>query len=129
MEKVMEAMGAKRWVIPEGFIPSRSMANADRALLSHEAFCVLNTGEADADIAVTLFFTDRDPVGPYRVRVGARRTFHFRFNELTDPQPVPLDTDYASVIESDVPIIVQHTRLDSRAAEIALLSTMAYPAG
>jgi hypothetical protein len=125
----MDAIGSKRWVIPEGFIPSRSMANADRALLSHEAFCVLNTADVAAHIAVTLFFTDRDPVGPYRVEVGARRTFHFRFNDLEGPEKVPLDTDYASVIESDVPIIVQHTRLDSRAADIALLSTIAYPAG
>jgi hypothetical protein len=124
----MDALGARRWVIPEGFIPGRSMANADRALLSHEAFCVLNAGDAEAHIAVTLFFTDREPAGPYRVAVGARRTAHFRFNDLADPEPVPLDTDYASVIESDVPIVVQHTRLDSRAAEIALLSTMAYPA-
>lgn len=125
----MEAIGQRRWVIPEGFIPSRSMANADRPLISHEAFCVLNAGDKDADVRVTLFFTDREPVGPYRMTVGARRTCHFRFNELKEPEEVPLDTDYASVIESDVPIIVQHTRLDSRAAEIALLSTMAYPAG
>ena len=124
----MDAIGRRRWVIPEGFIPSRSMVNADRALLSHEAFCVLNAGDADAHIALTLFFTDREPVGPYRVTVGARRTYHFRFNELEAPEKVPLDTDYASVIESDVPIVVQHTRLDSRAAEIALLSTMAWPA-
>jgi hypothetical protein len=41
--------------------------------------------------------------------------------------PVPLDTDYASVFSSDVPIVVQHTRLDSRQAENALLSTMAFP--
>jgi hypothetical protein len=104
------------------------MANADRPLLSHEAFCVLNAGDADANVAVTIFFTDREPVGPYLMTVGARRTFHFRFNELKDPEPVPPDTDYASVIESDQPIVVQHTRLDSRAAEIALLSTMAWPA-
>jgi hypothetical protein len=52
-----------------------------------------------------------------------------RFNDLTDPEPVPLGTDYASVIESNVPIVVQHTRLDSRKAELALLSTMAFPAG
>jgi len=39
---------------------------------------------------------------------------------------VPLDTDYASVFESDVPIVVQHTRLDSRRAEISLLSTIAF---
>lgn len=31
------------------------------------------------------------------------------------------------MFESDVPIVVQHTRLDSREAEIALLSTMALP--
>lgn len=126
---MMEAIGSRRWVIPEGFIPSQSMVNADRALLSHEAACLLNTGDADAHVTLTLFFTDREPVGPFRVTLGARRTLHLRFNELKDPESVPFDTDYASVIESDVPIIVQYTRLDSRSAEIALLSTIAYPAG
>ncbi len=58
--------------------------------------------------------------------MAARRTLHLRFNDLTDPEPIPLDTDYASVFESDVPIVVQHTRLDSRRAEISLLSTIAF---
>jgi hypothetical protein len=49
-----------------------------------------------------------------------------RFNNLTDPKPIPRDTDFASVIESDVAIVVQHTRLDSRQSENALLSTIAY---
>ncbi len=44
----------------------------------------------------------------------------------TDPEPVPLGTNYASVIEFDVPIVVQYTRLDSRQAENALLTTIAY---
>lgn len=125
----MDAIGSRRWVIPEGFIPSQSMVNADRPLISHEAACLLNTGDADACVAITLFFTDREPVGPYQLTLGARRTLHLRFNDLGSPERVPLDIDYASVIESDVPIIVQHTRLDSRAAEIALISTIAYPAG
>ena len=60
--------------------------------------------------------------------VPARRTRHLRFNQLEDPEPVPKDTDYASVIESDVPIVVQHTRLDSRQAALGLISTIAYPA-
>jgi len=60
--------------------------------------------------------------------VPPHRTSHIRFDELEDPEPVPKDTDYASVIESDVPIVVQHTRLDSRQSENALLSTMAFPA-
>ena len=74
------------------------------------------------------FFTDSEPIGPYRMTLAGRRTCHYRFNELQEPEKVPLDTDYASVIESDVPIVVQHTRLDSRASEIALLSTIAWPA-
>ncbi|WP_246246876.1 sensory rhodopsin transducer, partial [Candidatus Methylobacter favarea] len=68
------------------------------------------------------------PVGPYRFSVKALRTLHVRFNEFTDPEPVPHNTDYASVIESDIPIVVQHTRLDSRQSALALMTTMAYPA-
>jgi hypothetical protein len=68
-------------------------------------------------------------VGPYEVTVPARRTKHTRFNELEDPESIPRDTPYSSVIESDVPIVVQHTRLDSRQAENALMTTIAYPAG
>jgi len=121
----MEAIGRRRWAIAEGYIPSES-AFSDRALVSHETACILNASGRDATVAITIFFVDREPVGPYRITVGAWRTLHLRFNDLADPQPVPRDTDYASVFESDVPIIVQHTRLDSRRAELALLSTMAY---
>jgi hypothetical protein len=73
-------------------------------------------------VSVTLFFADRDPPPPYHIKVPARRTLHLRFNDLG----VPPGTDYASVIESGVPIVVQHTRLDSRQAELALLTTVAY---
>ena len=102
---------------------------SDPTLISHETACILNAGDQDAQVTITIFFADREPLGPYLIRVGARRTLHLRFNDLRDPQPVPHGTDYASVIESDVPIIVQHMRLDSRHAEIALLSTVAYAEG
>jgi len=96
---------------------------------SHEAVCFLNTGDQDAHVEITVYFTDREPVGPYRLTVPARRTLHVRFNELDDPEPIPRGTDYASLIESDVPVVVQHTRLDSRQAENALLSTIAFAGG
>jgi hypothetical protein len=121
----MSDLGHKRWAIAEGYIPSGSVSQ-DPALLSHETVCLLNSGARDARISITLYFEDRDPVGPYRLVLGARRTKHLRFNDLTDPAPVPRDTPYASVIESDVPIVVQHTRLDSRDPHISLLSTIAY---
>ena len=88
---------------------------------------MLNTSDVEAHVTLTLYFADREPVGPYHTTVGARRTKHLRFNDLTDPEPVPIATAYASVIESDVPIVVQHTRLDSRQAENALLTTIAFP--
>jgi hypothetical protein len=47
-------------------------------------------------------------------------------NRERPPRADPDPTDYASVIESDVPAVVQHTRLDSRQVENALLSTVAY---
>jgi hypothetical protein len=123
----MARIGAKRWAIPEGYIPGESV-NADPALVSHEAACVLNPGDRDAEVTITLYFDDREPAGPYRFTVGARRTRHLRFNDFKDPEPVPRDTSYASVIESTEPIVVQHTRLDSRDPHIALLSTIAFPA-
>ncbi len=123
--KEKKSIGRKRWAIGEGYIPGWSHG-PEPQFTSHETFCILNAGNEEAEVKVTIFFSDRDPVGPYRITVPPRRTKHVRFNNLTDPEPVPHETDYASLIESNVPIVVQHTRLDSRQAENALLSTIAY---
>ena len=121
----MAIIGRRLWAIAEGYIPSQS-SFSDPALISHETACILNAGDKDARVRITIFFADREPVGPYRVTVAARRTLHLRFNDLDDPATIPRDTAYSSVFESDAPIVVQHTRLDSRHAEVSLLSTTAY---
>lgn len=95
------ALGRTRWAIPEEWIPAYSAGAGGRALSSHETACVLNAGDEDAHVRLTIFFTDREPAGPYRVTVPARRTRHLRFNDLRDPEPIPPETDYASFIESD----------------------------
>lgn len=120
-----EALGRRRWAVAEGYIPGWSHG-PEPEMVSHETACVLNSGDEDAHVELTVFFSDREPAGPYRITVPARRTKHLRFNELTDPEPVPVPTDFAWAVESDVPIVVQHTRLDSRQAENALMSTVAY---
>jgi hypothetical protein len=117
--------GATTWVFADGYIPPASTGPAPE-MTSHESACMLNAGDADAHVELTLYFTDRAPAGPYRLTVPARRAFHQRINDLTDPEPVPVGTDYCCVISSDVPIVVQHTRLDSRQAANALMSTIAY---
>lgn len=113
--------------IAEGYIPGQSTGEG-RAFESPETACLLNAGEQVAHVEITRYFADREPARSYRVTVPDRRTTHLRFNDLQDPAPVTRDTDYASVIRSDVPIVVQHTRLDSRKAELALISTIAFSA-
>ncbi|MEX2492286.1 MAG: sensory rhodopsin transducer [Nitrospirales bacterium] len=119
------SIGAKRWAIAEGYIPAQSHG-PEPQMTSHETACFLNVSNEPAQVRMTIFYANREPVGPYKITVPPRRTSHIRFNDLNDPEPIPKDTDFASFIESDVPIVVQHTRLDSRQAENALLSTMAY---
>jgi hypothetical protein len=121
-----EPIGHRRWAIAEGYIPGASTGPAPQ-MTSHETVCILNAGAEDAHVTLTIYFEDTDPAGPYRFTVPALRTRHVRFNELKDPAEVPRDRDFASVIESTVPIVVQHTRLDSRQSELALMTTMAFP--
>jgi hypothetical protein len=124
-DKLKNPIGQKRWAIAEGYIPSSSHG-PEPQMTSHETACLLNTSDQDAHVQITVYFSEREPAGPYQVIVPANRTNHLRFNDLKDPEPIPRGTDYASVIESDVPIVVQHTRLDSRQNANALLTTMAY---
>jgi hypothetical protein len=120
-------LGSRRWAIPEGYLPGWSRGK-EPEMASHETACLLNAGDRDAQVSITVYFSDREPVGPYRLTVPARRTRHVRFDDLSDPERIPRATDFASVIESDVPIVVQHTRLDSRQSENALMSTIAFSA-
>lgn len=120
------ALGRTRWAIAEGYIPGWSNG-PEPELQSHETCCILNTGHADAQISLMLYFEDRDPQGPYRFTVPAQRTCHQRFNDLQDPAPVPRGVGFSCVIDADVPVVVQHTRLDSRQAENSIMTTIAYP--
>jgi hypothetical protein len=119
-------LGKKTWVIAEGYIPEYSHGK-EPEFTSHETACLLNTGDQPANVKFTVFYSNREPVGPFNVLVEPRRTRHVRFNDFREPSQIPRGQDYASVIESDVPIVVQHTRLDSRQAENALMTTIAFP--
>ncbi|MGH9559069.1 MAG: sensory rhodopsin transducer [Bryobacteraceae bacterium] len=121
-------IGRTQWAIAEGYIPGWGHGPAPQ-MISHEAVCILNAGDQEANIEITIYYEDRDPAGPYRFKAGPRRSLHLRFNNFEDPEKIPVDTAFSSVITSSVPIVVQHTRLDSRQAENALLSTMAFPGG
>lgn len=119
-------IGSKRWAIPEGYIPGKSTGEQPE-MTSHDSISILNAGEAQANIEITVFFADREPIGPFHCSVAARRSRHIRYNELDDPASIPKATEYSSLVTSDVPVVIQYTRLDSRQAANALLSVMAFP--
>src|SRR5437868_13694594 len=109
-QKKFPPLGHKRWAIAEGYIPATSHG-PEPEMTSHESICVLNVSDEEAHLQIWIFYSDREPVGPYKVSVGARRTKHIRFNYLKEPEPIPRGTDFASIIESDVSIVVQNTGL------------------
>ena len=122
----MEGIGKKSWAVPEGYLPTWSKG-PDPQMTGHGTLSVLNTNKKEANIQITLYFSDRGPAGPYKFTIPPERTSHLRFNEFEDPEKVPKGKDFASALESDVPVVVQHTRLDSRQEANALMTTMAFP--
>jgi hypothetical protein len=96
-------------------------------MTSHDTVCMLNATEHEAHVELTIYFADNEPAGPYSICVPPRRARHQKFNDLTDPAPIPTGLDFSCIVRSDQPIVVQQTRLDSRQAANALLSTIAYP--
>src|SRR5205807_10094048 len=98
-----KAIGVREWVIAEGYIPPESHGPQPQ-MLSHETVCLLNASGEDANVEIMIYYSDREPVGPYKITVPAQRTRHVRFNDLTEPEPIPRDKDFSSVIRSNVPI-------------------------
>lgn len=117
--------GKTKWAIAEGFIPEQSTGPIPE-MESHETLCVLNAGPSEAKLVIMVSFADRDPAGPFIEIVPPRRTRHIRFNNFASPENIPKGVDYSCTIESNVSVIIQHTRLDSRQTANALMTTIAY---
>ena len=117
--------GKKTWLIADNYLNSVSLNDWN----SHEAVCVLNTTDLDAEIKFTLFFEDREPNNDFSSFCKAGRTHHIRLDKIVSckGETIPRDTPYALLIESNTPIVVQYSRLDTSHKELALMSTIAYP--
>ena len=122
----MKAYGKKVWFIPDTFLNSVSKTTNN----SHESICVINTSDVDAVIKLTLFFEDRDRRDDFESFCAAGRTHHIRMDKIRSKtgEHIPTDIPYAVMVESSVEIVVQYTRLDTSAAEMALMTTIAYSA-
>ena len=115
---MMRTIGAKVWAIPGGHVPLRSSGEEPRHT-SRDELCVLNAGHVDVSLQLTIYYEDREPVGPYPLKVPAQRVRHVRFNDLIDPLPIPLGLPYAFVMRSTMPVIVQFSRAITAQAELS----------
>lgn len=121
----MKPMGRRQWVIPGGYIPLNSTGH-EPEFTSQDKLSFLNLSDEEAQVEITIFYTDREPVGPYTVTILARRVRKVKLNDLIDPEAIFLDTDYACVVASSAPVVVQFSRLDSSQRENALAGTIAF---
>lgn len=122
----MSTHGHRTWAFAAGYLPERSTGR-EPEMTSRDELCVLNLGERDACLEVTVHRTDVEPVGPYLIEVPAGRVRHVRVNGLIDPAPVPLGVPYGLKVTSDVPVVVQLRHLDTRQAELGVTVTSGVP--
>lgn len=117
-------MGKKEWYIPDMYWPAADHGD----YVSHEAICVLNPGDEDCVVDITLYFEDREPVKCERTICAARRTNHIRTDilKLDDGSALPRGIGYAGLVVCSVPVIVQYTRVDTTQNPLALMTTMGY---
>lgn len=119
-------LGRILWVVPGGRMPLASTGR-EPEFTSHDKLSILNASGEKAQIEITIYYTSREPAGPYRISVQGRRCRHVRVNDLIDPEAIPLDMDYSLVVRSDTPVIVQFSQLNSGQAADAVLGHVAFP--
>lgn len=121
----MRSAGKKIWVIPDIRIPLRSTGK-EPEMLSQDRIAILNTGNKPARIVMTIFREDDEPVEFTPLNIEPGRLRKIRVNDLINPAPVYLETDYSLVIEADCEIIVQHLKMNTGDRNTSITGTIAF---
>lgn len=123
----MNPDGAKLWFIPDAYLAKP--ADDDPVYKNHESICVMNTTADDAHLKLDFYFEDRDPYENVDVTIPAKRCLHVRMDkpEQVGGYEIPFDVPYGVRIRSDVPVVVQYSRMYATTHNISLMTTMAHP--
>ncbi len=116
--------GKNTWLIPDGFMSDTKKGE----FVSHEAVCVLNISGENANIKLTVFFEDSEPLKNFCAVCENERTNHIRLDKIKNSEgiSIPKNKPYAVLVESDRPVVVQASRLDVSQPEYSLMTTIAY---
>ena len=104
--------GKKVWIFPDAELPPEGV----NVIPGHESIIVTNTTDQTAHLTFTLLYEDREPVSFY-TEVAARAVRCLRRNREADfgVYTAREGEQYAIVLESDVPVVAQYGRAESRA--------------
>ena len=118
-------MGKKIWLIPDCYYPEES---TEGPYVSHEALCVLNVSDCDARLSLTAFYEDAEPDGNFSALCEARRTRNIRLDRLCDSagKGIEKGRPYALLVESDVAVVCQYSRVDTTQERLGVATTMAF---
>lgn len=117
-------LGKTVWTIADGFMSDTKTEK----FVSHESVCVLNLSGEKADIKISVYFEDEAPLKGFTAECESERTNHIRLDKIVNDkgEKIPTEKPYALLIESTVPVIVQHSRLDVSQPDMTLMTTIAY---
>jgi len=117
--------GKTAWLVADCYWPEITTPGH---YVSHEAICVLNTTDVDAELKITLYFEDREPMCGFTAKCAARRTHHVRMDKLTDAEGnhVPMGVPYAALVESNTPVVCQYSRIDTTQVNETFGTTMMF---
>ena len=118
-------IGKRTWVIAGSRIPLEQ-SGPEPAFTSHDSLWMMNVTDENLDVEVMIYFTDREPIGPFPLELEARRVRDVRINDLIDPRPVPLEKDYGILVEASGPIVVSFSQMDTRQAANARTRSPGY---
>ena len=117
-------IGKNEWIIPDGFMSDTK----SETYVSHEAVCVLNLNETDANVEIEIYFEDREPLSGFFATCKGKRCNHIRLDKIKNRNgdKIPHETPYAICVKSNIPIVVQHSRMDVTQPNMTLMTTIAY---
>ncbi len=117
----MNADGHTRWYFPDGDLPP----HGDGEPHGHESLLILNAGDVNAQVILTIYFTDREPCIAGPLSVNARRVRCIRLDEPVTDFQIPFG-QYALRVEASEPVICQIGRMDVRQPNLAYYTSMGW---
>lgn len=105
------SIGKKLWVFADGDLPPQG----NEEPLGHEALMVVNTQKKDAQLSLSFYFEDKDPVTGVSLTIPAQRVCCTRMDYPVGNEQVSIpEGQYALVVESTEPVVAVFGRLDRR---------------